>query len=106
MLKHVLIASLFLSACASRDPGDTGQKGDAGAIGTDGSVSVLKPDNTTKTRVGQIQLTQFINPQGLQILGGSVYVETDSSGAPVTTNPGDHGAGTLLQGFLEGSKPA
>src|SRR5437660_351396 len=72
-------------------------------ISTDGTISVVKAGSVSKTSVGQLQLTQFVNPQGLQLLGGSIYVETDSSGPPVTTKPGEQGAGTILQGFLEGS---
>jgi flagellar basal-body rod protein FlgG len=73
------------------------------SISTDGTINVIKAGSVSKTSVGQLQLTQFVNPQGLQLLGGSIYVETDSSGPPVTTNPGVGGAGTILQGFLEGS---
>jgi flagellar basal-body rod protein FlgG len=72
-------------------------------IATDGTVSAIKPGSTTLGKVGQLQLTQFVNPQGLQLLGGSIYIETDSSGKPVTSNPGEQGSGTILQGFLEGS---
>src|SRR2546428_283516 len=46
---------------------------------------------------------KFINPQGLSNLGGSIYTETDASGKPFETNPGENGAGTIQQGYLEGS---
>jgi flagellar basal-body rod protein FlgG len=73
------------------------------SISTDGTVSVVNPGSVTKHNVGQIALTQFVNPQGLQLLAGSIYVETDTSGPPMTTSPGTQGAGTMLQGFLESS---
>ncbi len=72
-------------------------------ISQDGRIDVLLPGQTVKTNVGAIKLTSFINPQGLQLQGGSIYTETDSSGPPVDVTPGDGGTGQLLQGFLEGS---
>ena len=72
-------------------------------IATDGTVSYLKPGATTQTNAGQIQMAQFTNPQGLQLLGGSIYIETDASGTPLTSTPGQNGAGTLSQTFLEES---
>ena len=38
-----------------------------------------------------------------QVLGESFYRETVASGAPLQANPGDAGAGKLLQGSLESS---
>ncbi len=73
------------------------------SISTDGQVDVLRPGQTAKTNVGQFKLAQFVNPQGLKMLGGSIYVETEASGAPIESKPGDSGSGTMLQGFLEGS---
>lgn len=73
------------------------------SISQEGQVSVLLPGATQPTVLGQIQLANFINPQGLQLLGGSLYAETAASGPPTIGNPGANGAGVLLQGFLEGS---
>jgi flagellar basal-body rod protein FlgG len=50
-----------------------------------------------------MQLASFINPSGLQSMGQNLYVETASSGAPVTAAPGANGTGTLGQGFVETS---
>jgi flagellar basal-body rod protein FlgG len=72
-------------------------------ISQDGIITGNKPGSNTPTQLGQFQLTQFANPQGLQLLGGSLYQETQASGPPITTNPGDQGAGQLLQNFLEAS---
>lgn len=72
-------------------------------INTDGTVQVLRPGNSVKQTVGQLQLSQFVNPQGLNLLGGSIYTVTDASGPATQTNPGQNGAGTILQGFLEAS---
>ncbi len=50
---------------------------------------------------GQIQITRFINPSGLQNIGGNVYQETPASGVPEQGNPGQNGFGELAQGYLE-----
>jgi flagellar basal-body rod protein FlgG len=54
-------------------------------------------------QLGQIQLTNFINPAGLQADGGSLFLQTPASGEAVTGNPGDQGFGRLEQKFLEAS---
>lgn len=72
-------------------------------IGQDGTIQVLQPGTGTPRQVGQLQLSQFVNPQGLQLLGGSIYLATDSSGPAVTGNPGINGLGLIQQGFLEQS---
>jgi flagellar basal-body rod protein FlgG len=72
-------------------------------IGTDGVVTVLVPGNSTPTTVGTLQLADFINPAGLQTVGGNLAVESASSGTPTTGNPGLNGLGTLVQGSTEAS---
>lgn len=72
-------------------------------IAQDGTVSYLRPGATTPTNAGQIEIAQFTNPQGLKLLGGSIYLETEASGAPIESTPGEDGAGILLQGYQEGS---
>jgi len=73
------------------------------SISEDGMVEVIRAGQNTKTRVGQLKITQFVNPQGLKLLGGSLYQTTDASGDPLESNPREDGAGTILQGFLEAS---
>ncbi|MCX7113818.1 MAG: flagellar basal-body rod protein FlgG [Proteobacteria bacterium] len=72
-------------------------------IGTDGTVSVTLPQNPTPQQVGTLQLTTFINPAGLAARGEGLYMETQSSGTPITNTPGIDGAGQLQQGFVETS---
>jgi flagellar basal-body rod protein FlgG len=72
-------------------------------ISQDGTVSVLRPGQNAPTVIGQLRLTQFINPNGLKLMGGSIYQETESSGVPLESNPGENGSGQTLQNFLEGS---
>src|SRR5436190_7187893 len=52
-------------------------------ISTDGTISVIKAGQLAKTNVGQLHLTQFVNAQGLSLLGGSIYTETEASGPPI-----------------------
>ena len=72
-------------------------------IAPDGTVSVQQPGSPQATQVGIVQLTDFINPSGLQARGENLYLETGATGTPLPGNPGLNGLGTLQQGFVEGS---
>ncbi len=66
-----------------------------------GVVSVKQPGGTTMSEIGQILLASFINPQGLQRLGGKFFGETDFSGSVIQGNPGQESFGVIRQGHLE-----
>jgi flagellar basal-body rod protein FlgG len=72
-------------------------------VAKDGVVSVTLAGQSAPQAVGQLQLAQFINPAGLDPLGGNLYAETASSGTPGTGAPGANGIGGLKQGYIEGS---
>ncbi|MCS5708625.1 flagellar basal-body rod protein FlgG [Candidatus Berkiella cookevillensis] len=72
-------------------------------IGTDGIVSVLTQGNNTPQQIGNIEISDFINPAGLQPIGENQYTETAASGTPTTGTPGLTGLGSLAQGSLESS---
>ncbi|MCC5792465.1 MAG: flagellar basal-body rod protein FlgG [Legionellaceae bacterium] len=72
-------------------------------VGNDGTVSALIAGNNVPAQIGIIQLTDFINPAGLQPMGQNLYLETVASGPAQLDNPGNNGLGTLLQGSLEAS---
>jgi flagellar basal-body rod protein FlgG len=72
-------------------------------IGTDGTVSITLPGSSVATQVGQIQLASFINPQGLQPLGGNLYAGTSSSGSAIAGSPQSNGLGSVNQSYLESS---
>jgi flagellar basal-body rod protein FlgG len=72
-------------------------------ITTDGQVQYSTAADTTLQTAGQIQVTTFLNPDGLLKLGDNLYKQTDASGQPTTGVPGDNGAGLLRQGALEAS---
>ena len=71
------------------------------SVGADGSVSALTSSGISN--LGQITLTRFTNPEGLRSEGGNLYSETEASGSPTTTTPGENGAGNLLAKHLEKS---
>jgi flagellar basal-body rod protein FlgG len=55
------------------------------------------------TTIGQIQLADFINEEGLQPTGNNLLVESAASGSPQVGTPGTNGLGTVAQGSLETS---
>ena len=73
------------------------------SIADDGTVSVQQPASPQATQVGSVQLSDFINPAGLQARGGNLFLESGASGAPQPGNPGLNGLGTLSQGYVESS---
>ncbi len=74
------------------------------SIGSDGTVSVTQPGQTTASTVGTIQLALFVNPGGLNSVGNNIYLATTASGEPVVGTPGGaDGLGAIQQGMLEQS---
>ncbi len=60
---------------------------------TNGQVSVL----------GQVILSNFANPNGLQNVGDNQWVETAESGVPMTSTPGTRGLGAVQSSRIEES---
>ena len=84
------------------EPAITVPQGSTGlTIGGDGTVSVVTAGTTTQ--VGNIQLVDFVNPTGLEAVGGNLYRETVASGAALQSAPGQNGIGQVAQGMLESS---
>ncbi|OZI11558.1 flagellar basal-body rod protein FlgF [Bacillaceae bacterium SAS-127] len=79
-----------------------GKKAESISIGQDGVVTIKYDDNTTDTSQ-TVAVVKFVNPNGLQKIGGNLFTPTANSGdAPATlTAPGTGGAGTLAPGTLE-----
>lgn len=73
------------------------------SVGSDGIVTAIMPGETEPAELGQITLANFINPTGLEALGGNLYRETVASGEPIEGVPGEDGLGQIKQGVLEGS---
>lgn len=72
-------------------------------IGVDGTVSVTVAGQAAPVQVGNITLTDFINPAGLQAKGENLYLESAASGPATQGTAGVNGLGTLVQGMLESS---
>jgi flagellar basal-body rod protein FlgG len=70
-------------------------------IKPDGTVTAQVPGRQDVTELGSLQLTTFPNYGALEAMGGNLYSQTQASGNAVETKPGENGAGTLNQGFLE-----
>jgi flagellar basal-body rod protein FlgG len=74
------------------------------SIAQDGTVSYTLPNQAAAQQAGQIQLATFVNPAGLNSIGGNLYMPTDSSGDPTVGTPGgQEGLGTIMQGYTEQS---
>ncbi|MGA2657336.1 MAG: flagellar basal-body rod protein FlgG [Verrucomicrobiota bacterium] len=67
-------------------------------VASTGDVTYTTPSGSTTY---QIQLTRFINPNGLEALGRNLYKETPSSGSPELGAPGTNGFGQIEQAQLE-----
>jgi flagellar basal-body rod protein FlgG len=73
------------------------------SVSAEGIVEVQQANNTQLSQVGQLQLAQFINNDGLMKVGENLYRETISSGNATLNNPGTNGVGYIRQGTLESS---
>jgi flagellar basal-body rod protein FlgG len=73
------------------------------SIALDGTVSATLPGQATPQVLGQIQVTNFTNPSGLNPLGGNLFAETAASGTPSAGTAGTNGLGQVMQGYVEGS---
>jgi flagellar basal-body rod protein FlgG len=60
-------------------------------IGGDGTVSVRLPGASAISQIGNVQLSDFVNPAGLQPVGDNLFVESSASGSPQSGNPGLNG---------------
>ncbi|WP_460136877.1 flagellar basal-body rod protein FlgG [Pseudomonas sp. S1_E04] len=72
-------------------------------VGRDGTVSISVAGSPAIQVIGNLQTADFINPAGLQAVGGNLFLETAASGAPQVGTPGLNGFGTTLQNSLETS---
>ena len=72
-------------------------------IGNDGTVSVSLPGQAAPQTVGQLTISSFVNPAGLEPKGQNIYGETAGSGTASSGTPGQGGLGSLRQGFVETS---
>ncbi|MGS2717497.1 flagellar basal-body rod protein FlgG [Eionea flava] len=72
-------------------------------ISQDGVVSASILGEPAPQELGQIPLVDFVNPAGLQALGGNIFAQTASSGDPQEGTASEAGLGSIIQGSLENS---
>ena len=73
------------------------------SINQSGQVEVNLQGQVDPQNLGQLELSTFVNPEGLHAMGSNLYAESAASGNALTSNPGLDSTGTLLQGYLESS---
>ncbi|AXE32199.1 flagellar hook protein FlgE [Chromobacterium phragmitis] len=71
-------------------------------ISADGLIQASFSNSQTKS-IGRVALANFVNPQGLQDVGGNLWVQTGNSGAYTINRPGAGNTGTLSSGQVEDS---
>ena len=72
-------------------------------IGNDGTVTATLQGQAEPTQLGQIELASFMNPAGLQPIGGNLLAESAASGTPQVGVAGLDGRGVIRSGSLETS---
>lgn len=72
-------------------------------INEQGQVEFMEDGAPQPAAAGVLNLVIFPNEVGLEAIGGNMFLESQASGAPVISTPGQPGYGAILQGFLEQS---
>ena len=70
-------------------------------ITSGGIIACKMPNQADLEVIGQIELSDFINPAGLKALGKNLFIPTGSSGEPIDGLPGTDELGEIEQGFIE-----
>ncbi len=73
------------------------------SINPAGEVYAYFDDRSNGELLGQFSLVGFANAKGLEALGNNLFAETEASGTPNISTPGEDGLGNLRQGYLEAS---
>jgi flagellar basal-body rod protein FlgG len=73
------------------------------SIGSDGRVLARVGTQTAAMEIGRIDLARFGNAAALVPMGDNLFRPSEGSGDARSVRPGEEGAGTLAQGYLEGS---
>ncbi len=71
------------------------------SISQDGRISVKVVGDDDPQQVGVLELSRFVNPAGLQAIGGNLFKTTPASGEEIPGQPGMEGIAKTHQGFLE-----
>lgn len=68
-----------------------------------GQIYATLGGTQTQSLLGQIELSTFPSPEGLQSVGSNSFAPTQASGDPSVGKPNEDGVGAVMQGMLEGS---
>ncbi|MGR6835633.1 flagellar basal-body rod protein FlgG [Syntrophomonas erecta] len=66
-----------------------------------GIITYKVPGDDEPQEAGQLELVKFVNPGGLDKLGGNLYQATVNSGEPIDWDAEEDGTISLLPGYLE-----
>jgi flagellar basal-body rod protein FlgG len=72
-------------------------------VSASGQVQVTLPNQVNTQQIGQLQLATFFNEAGLEAVGNNLFMQSGSSGNPVTGTPGTTGFGTIQDEYTEAS---
>ena len=72
-------------------------------IAGDGTISAKVAGDPQPQAIGQLQIATFTNPAGLEAAGHNLLKASAASGEAIIGPPGVDGAGSVEQGFIEGS---
>ena len=72
-------------------------------VAEDGTVTANVRGEDDPRVLGQIQIANFVNPNGLSSIGGNLFNSTKASGEAIVTVAGREGTGVITQGELESS---
>lgn len=70
-------------------------------INESGEVLASIQGQVNLSNLGQLQLSTFVNPTGLDAIGNNLFIESEASGPPTTGNPAEDNFGVIRQGALE-----
>jgi len=73
------------------------------SVDTSGQIQATISGQTTPQILGQIQLADFPDPNGLDAMGQNLFTQTEASGNPITGSPTSVGYGSVQQGYVETS---
>ncbi len=70
-------------------------------VSKDGRITVKVFGEEDPIDVGIMEIYRFVNPAGLQSIGGNLFKTTGASGPEIPGQPGLEGMANTNQGFLE-----
>lgn len=69
----------------------------------DGRVQYSTANDAEPQEAGQLQISIFVNPEGLSSIGGNLWAESAASGPPIEGQPATENFGRIRGNTLEGS---